>query len=213
MAGVTREDLVAFEDGVKAQWEAGELPCLLHLCGGNEGQLLDIFKEVKPGDWILSSHRNHYHALLAGIPSDTLRKSINAGRSMFTYSREHNFLCSAVLAGTACIAAGIAWALEEEKSNAQVWCFIGDGGEEQGHFYEAVMFVEANNLPCVFVIEDNDRSVDTDVQTRRGQAPGLESIFTCVRRYHYKPTYPHAGSGCNFKIEFKPDAIERMRPK
>jgi hypothetical protein len=25
----------------------------------------------------------------------------------------------------------------------------------------------------------------------------------CVRRYHYKPVYPHAGSGCKFHIKFK----------
>lgn len=92
-----------------------------------------------------------------------------------------------------------------------VWCFIGDGGEEEGHFYEAAMFVEANDLPCTFIIEDNDRSVDTSRAHRRGNAKGLEHLFKCVRRYHYTPTYPHAGSGCAFKIEFDKDAIERHR--
>lgn len=93
----------------------------------------------------------------------------------------------------------------------QVYCFIGDGGEEEGHFYEAAMFVEANDLPCTFIIEDNNRSVDTPRDARRGKAKGLEHLFKCVRRYHYTPTYPHAGSGCNFKIEFCKDAIERHR--
>ena len=92
-----------------------------------------------------------------------------------------------------------------------VWCFIGDGGEEEGHFYEAAMFVEANDLPCTFIIEDNNRSVDTSREHRRGAAKGLEHLFKCVRRYHYTPTYPHAGSGCSFKIEFDKSAIERHR--
>ena len=197
-------ELIAFESKIKAAWEAGELPCLLHLCGGNERQLLKLFSCVEPGDWIFSTHRAHYHALLAGMPPETVEAKIRDGRSMFLYSKEHNFLCSAVLAGCCGMAAGVAWQLKQEGSSAQVWCFIGDGGEEEGHFYEAALFVEANGLPCNFIIEDNDRSVDTPRTVRRGRARGLEHLFSCVTRYTYTPTYPHAGSGCKFKIEFKP---------
>lgn len=220
----TRESLIAFETRIKTLWEAGELPCLLHLCGGNEGQLLDIFNDVRPGDWIFSTHRNHYHALLAGIPVDTLEASILNGRSMFTYSREHNFFCSAVLAGTCCIATGVAFAIgprsPEDNYNGRlgrphVWCFIGDGGAEQGHFWEAINFVEAHDLPCTFIVEDNDRSVDTPRAPRRGN--GVDPInralatYKCVRRYEYTPTYPHAGAATPFQIQFKTEAIERLR--
>lgn len=215
---MTAQDLIDFETGIKDLWESGQLPSLVHLCGGNEGQLIHIFSEIKPGDWVFSTHRTHYHALLAGIDPEVLRETIKRGDSMFVYSKQHNFLCSAVLAGCCGIAAGVAWFLKNcvraesgHYSSWKVWCFIGDGGEEEGHFYEAAMFVEANDLPCTFIIEDNDRSVDTSRESRRNGAKGLEHLFKCVRRYHYKPTYPHAGSGCNFKIEFDKDAIERHR--
>lgn len=225
---MTSRGLIEFEDWTKTEWESGNLPCLLHLCGGNEEQLLDLWKEIEPGDWIFSTHRNHYHALLAGIAPEKVKELIWNGKSMFVYSREHNFCCSAVLAGCCGIAAGVAWSIKNENGgwalgfnpfdgppfrDPKVWCFIGDGGEEQGHFYEAAMFVEANDLPCTFIIEDNDRSVDTPRTSRRGNAKGLEHLFKCVRRYHYKPTYPHAGSGCNFQIQFKPEAIERLKSK
>jgi TPP-dependent pyruvate/acetoin dehydrogenase alpha subunit len=217
---MTAQDLIDFETRIKGLWEAGELPCLLHLSGGNEGQLIHIFKDIKPGDWVFSTHRNHYHALLAGIPWDRTGSSeIANGRSMFVYSKEHNFFCSAILAGTCGIAAGVGGLYESNGGRSidgpwrEVFCFIGDGGEEQGHFYEAAMFVEANDLPCTFIIEDNDRSVDTPRTARRGQAKGLEHLFKCVMRYEYKPTYPHAGSGCSFQIKFKDEAIERMKPK
>jgi len=212
---MTSEGLIAFESGVKASWEAGLLPSLIHLCGGNEKELVSIFGEIKEGDWIFSTHRTHYHALMAGIDPVILSEKISDGDSMFVYSRKHNFLCSAVLAGCAGIAAGVAWTLRKEweassdyGTHDHVWCFIGDGGEEEGHFYEAAMFVEANDLPCTFIIEDNNRSVDTSRESRRGKAKGLEHLFKCVRRYHYTPTYPHAGSGCSFKIEFDKEAIE-----
>lgn len=214
---MTAQDLIDFETEIKQLWEAGQLPSLVHLCGGNEGQLINIFREIKPGDWVFSTHRTHYHAFLIGISPEELKEKIKNGDSMFIYSLKHRFLCSAVLSGCTGIAAGVAWAIKNIKSEnpndakRRVWCFIGDGGEEEGHFYEAAMFVESNNLPCTFIIEDNNRSVDTSRDSRRGKANGLEHLFKCVRRYHYKPTYPHAGSGCNFKIEFDKSAIERHK--
>lgn len=208
---MTRDDLVRFETGIKDLWESGQLPSLIHLCGGNEGQLIDIFSEIKEGDWIFSTHRTHYHALLAGMSPELLKQRIMAGDSMFIYSKNLNFVCSAILAEQCGIATGIARSLKWKKSKNRVWCFIGDGGEEEGHFYEAALLVEANDLPCSFIIEDNNRSVDTSRETRRNGARGLEHLFNCVRRYNYKPTYPHAGSGCTFKIEFDKEAIERHK--
>lgn len=214
---MTAQDLIEFESGIRELWESGRLPSLVHLCGGNEDELIKIFAEIKHGDWVFSTHRTHYHAFLIGIDPDELREKIKNGDSMFIYSLKHRFLCSAVLAGCTGIAAGVAWAIRNVHSGnphdagRHVWCFIGDGGEEEGHFYEAAMFVEANDLPCTFIIEDNNRSVDTPREHRRGAAKGLEHLFKCVRRYHYTPTYPHAGSGCSFKIEFDKSAIDRHR--
>src|ERR1019366_5454065 len=119
----TKEQLIAFEDQIKAEWEAGELPCLLHLAGGNEEQLIAIFDEAREGDWFFSSHRNHYHALLGGIPAGVLQGAIRGGRSMFTFSKERNFLSSAVLAGSCGIDAGVALDLRQMGSTNRVWCF------------------------------------------------------------------------------------------
>ena len=110
----TVASLIAFETSIRQKWEAGDLPFLLHLCGGNEDQLLEIFSRVRPGDWIFSSHRNHYHALLAGIPEETVRSKITDGDSMFMFSRAHNFFSSAILAGQCGIAAGVAWTIRRE---------------------------------------------------------------------------------------------------
>lgn len=208
----TAEQLIAFESRIKARFEAGELPFLLHLCGGNEAQIIEIFREVKPGDWVFSTHRNHYHYLLAGGDEAKLEQMICEGRSMFVYDRSTPavFCVSAVLAGMCCVAAGVALALKQSGSTARVWCFLGDGAEEQGHFYEAALFVEANDLPCRFIIEDNDRQVDTPKLARRGcHSETLYPLehFDCVRRYFYVPTYPHAGRGPGPMVTFKPEIV------
>lgn len=204
MNHATAAELIAFEERIKLLWEAGDLPFLLHLCGGNEEQLISIFSRIREGDWIFSTHRSHYHALLAGIPAERLEAMIRGGDSMFVFDRARNFLTSSVLAGTCGIAAGVAHAIREAGGTEQVWCFLGDGAEDEGHFYEAVCYVAGHDLPCTFIIEDNDRSVDTNIYDRRGSAFRMKWPIPAVERYHYTPVYPHAGSGCARHIVFKP---------
>lgn len=214
----TAEQLTAFEDKMRELFNAGELPSLLHLSGGNEAQLVDIFKRINEGDWVFASHRSHLHALLAGIPPERVEKLICEDCSMFIFDKARNFYSSAILGGTACIAAGVAWSIKHSRDNwlntedaisrdedlPHVWCFFGDGAEDEGHVYEAIRFVTGWDLPCTFVIEDNDRSVDTDKICRRGpHAKDFDWQTDKVIRYHYKPTYPHAGRGQGPMVTFK----------
>lgn len=188
-----KEDLIKFEKEIEDLWAQAKIPYPVHLSGGNEDQLIEIFKELKKGDYIISTHRSHYHYLLAGGSSEKLKQKIMNGESMHVYDRELNFISSAIVSGMPTIAAGIALALKKKKSKNKVWCFVGDGAEDEGHFYEAVRYVDGHKLPCVFIIEDNDRSVETPKSERYGKS---EIIWpSCVRRYNYKPTYPHVGIG------------------
>lgn len=199
----TKESLIEFEDNVKRLWESGELPSLVHLCGGNEDQLLEIFSEIRPQDWVFASHRAHYHAILKGISQTDVMGLIKTDRSMFIFDAHHRFYQSAILAGNCGIAVGVAMAIKESGEDAHVHCFLGDGAEENGHFYEAVLYASGHDLPVTFHIEDNRIQVDTPQLVRRGMERGLLDREPCVKRYHYTPTYCHAGSGCAHKIEFK----------
>ena len=203
---MTKQELINFEKKIAERFDNGELPYLIHLSGGNEEQLIDIFKEVKKGDYIFSTHRSHYHYLLApGAKPEVLEQKILNGKSMFVFDRNLNFFSSSIVAATPSIAAGVAWALKRKKSSKKVWCFIGDGAEDEGHFTEAVRYVDGFNLPCTFIIEDNDRSVSAGKKERRGT--DIEYKYPkCVRRYHYKPTYPHGGSGSGKWLTFKKEA-------
>ena len=111
---------------------------------------------------------------------------------MFIYDRERNFFCSAIIGGTPAIAAGIAWALKRKGSSQRVWCFIGDGTEDSGHTYEAVRYVDGFDLPCTFVIENNNRSVESTNDERWGKTADYQWNSPSVIKYHYDITYPHA---------------------
>lgn len=190
------EQLTAIEAKIAALWDAGELPYLVHMSGGNEEILLDIFEGIKPTDWVLSSHRSHYHYLLHGGTEEELIAKVKAGKSMFLYGPR--FLTSSIVAGMACIAAGIALDIQRDGGSEMVYCFLGDGASEEGHFYESVRFVNDRNLPCQFIIEDNDLSSGVTKAQRgvkRWQWPD------CVTYYEYKPTYQHAGTGSRPKLK------------
>ena len=187
----TKEELIAFEDHIGDLYMDNQLPFLFHLSGGNEEQLIDIFKDIKEGDYVISSHRNHYHALLHGIPPEVVEDRIKNGRSMFIYDRERNFFVSAIIGGTPAIAAGIAWALKRKGSDQKVWCFVGDGTEDNGHLSEAVRYADGFDLPCKFIIESNDRSCEASNADRWGKTGHPTWDSSRVIKYHYECTYPH----------------------
>lgn len=207
----SRESLIAFEEKVRQKWEAGDLPSLCHLCGGNEGQLLDIFQGIRPQDWVFLSHRGHYGALLKGMSEERLMEFIESDRSMFIFDKQLRIYQSAILGGTCGIAVGVAQAIKESGEDAKVYVFLGDGATENGALHSAAMYAQGHNLPCKFWIEDNDRQVDTSKMERRGRnyliyykdIPYEPKWPDCVQRYEYKPTWPHAGSGCKHQITFK----------
>jgi len=216
MKNATKEQLIAFELRIADIFGQGELPFLIHLSGGNEGQLIEIFNDVQPGDWVFSSHRNHYHWLLAGGDPDLLEQKIRNGNSMFVFGRPQQsglkcfFITSSILAGTCCIAAGVAHQLKRDGSANRVWCFLGDGAAEEGHFYEAVCFVNGHDLPCTFVLENNDRQVETPIKERMPNGSGVTSP-ACVREYRYTSTWPHGGAGCKHMVQFKPEIVEKFK--
>jgi pyruvate dehydrogenase E1 component alpha subunit len=186
------DQLISFEDEIGELYLANKLPFLFHLSGGNEKELISIFENITEDDYVISNHRNHYHALLHGIPPEVVKNRILNGQSMFIYDRKRNFFCSAIIGGTPAIAAGIAWALKRKGSKQKVWCFVGDGTEDNGHLYEAIRYVDGWDLPCTFVIENNDRSVEASNSERWGKSADYEWNSPSVIKYKYEITYPHA---------------------
>ena len=196
MENWTKEKLIAFEDDIVSLYKDCKLPFLFHLSGGNENQLLRIFKNIIPGDYVLSNHRGHYHALLHGMPPEVVRQRILDGRSMFLYDRERNYFTSAIIGGTPAIAAGIAWALKHRGSDQKVWCFVGDMSFYTGTIQESIRYSEVHDLPITFVIADNGVSVTTPTAACWGHSIKklAEESSKCVY-YSYTNVFPHAGIG------------------
>jgi TPP-dependent pyruvate/acetoin dehydrogenase alpha subunit len=192
MGNITKQQLINFEDSIKQLWESGELKCLCHFAGGNEDQLIEYFKCVGEDDWCFSTWRSSYHFLLKTGDFEYLYDQIvNKNNSMHITDVSRRFVSSAIVGGTCAMAVGVANALKLAGKASWVHCFIGDGGTDQGWFSEALKYAEARDLPITFVIENNDRSVESSIAQRWGN-----ELVSCKQfAYDYEPTYPHVGSG------------------
>jgi len=187
-----KQYLIDFETEVKERYESGEIKAPVHLASNNEEQLIEIFKDVGKDDWVFCSWRNHYHALLHGIPRDTLMDMIVRGKSMRVYSDEPKFYSSSIVGGILPIALGVAKSIKLKGGTNKVWCFVGDMTFETGIFYETYKYSRNFELPLEFVIEDNNLSTNTPVDETWG---GKQTVPSDVYYYQYKSEYPHHGTG------------------
>ena len=61
------KNLIDFEKRIFELYREGKIKFPIHLSGGNEKILIKIFSFISKNDWVFSSWRNHYHALLQMI--------------------------------------------------------------------------------------------------------------------------------------------------
>lgn len=184
-----KDQLIAFEKRVAEAFEQKLVRGPVHLSGGNEEQLLEIWKNIHPGDWICTSYRNHYHALLHGIPEEKLFKAICDGHSMTRQFPEHRFLSTAIVGGQLSVAVGIAAALRRQGCQRMVWCFVGDMASTIGAFHDARNYSGYQDLPVRFVIEDNGVSCNSPTY----EVWGHRTCWPQVERYTYQRVFPHVG--------------------
>ncbi len=192
---MTRDDLLDFERDIAERFNAGEIKAPVHFAGGNEDQLIEIFKTITHEDWVLCSWRSHYHCLLKGVPLEMVRGDIGRGRSIALCYPQYRVLSSAIVGGIAPIAIGIAWAIKQSGAAHKVHVFIGDMTAETGIVREAMKYAVGHSLPINWIIEDNGKSVCTDTR----EAWGAMERDICDKNlgvtYTHELTRPHVGTG------------------
>lgn len=203
---LTADDLRAFTAALVPNVPTVRAP--VHLCGGNEDELVAYFStRYHPGDWVFSTWRSYYHALLAGVPPAEVRERVLAGQSITLCFPEHRFFTSAIVAGHLPIAVGVAMGLKRVYDrclaeapdtlaivNPRVNAFCGDMAAETGTFHECQRYAANHHLPITFVVEDNGVSVCTPTRDAWGSGVVMPTVPSNVHRYAYTLPYPHAGA-------------------
>ncbi len=194
---MTAEELIAFETEIAAEFNAAKIHAPVHLYSGNEEQMIDIFREVKPEDWVMCSWRSHYQCLLKGVPREQLKAEIMAGRSISLCFPAQRIVSSAIVGGILPIAVGTALGIKRRGESARVHCFMGEMTAESGMAHECIKYSANHQLPIRFIVEDNGKSVCTNTRETWNQ-PVLSWEATqhpLVVYYRYETKYPHAGAG------------------
>ena len=206
----------AFEE--RLQQNMLKVFCPVHLSLGHEGVAGDLSEVMLPQDWLFSTHRNHHHYLAKGGSEEKLwdeimglESGLNAGfaGSQAIVDPNINFHSSAILGGLIGVAAGTAYALKLDKTQAISICCIGDAGSEQGVFWESLNFSALHSLPVVYICENNGKSVDALIEERqampissRVEAFGI-TVFNNVKdaitftRTQRKPSF------CEVKVQLE----------
>jgi pyruvate dehydrogenase E1 component alpha subunit len=194
---LTAAELVAFEDEVAAAFNAGRIRAPVHLYSGNEPQMLEVFKNVSPRDWVFCSWRSHYQCLLKGVPREQVMAEIMAGHSISLCFPEHRIYSSAIVGGVLPIAVGAAMAIQRSGEDASVHCFLGEMTAETGIAHESIKYSRNHSLPIRFIVEDNGKSVCTDTRAAWNQSTlSFENDRDAyIHYYRYETCYPHAGAG------------------
>ena len=198
---LTKEQLVDFETDIANCFNNAMIKAPVHLYDGNEEQMINIFKNVKPEDWIFCSWRSHYQCLLKGVPQEQLKQDILDGKSITLCYPEYNVYSSAIVTGNIPIATGVALDIKRKGGTNHVWCFVGDMTSETGTFFENWKYAVNHDLPITYVIENNGKSVCTETH----KVWNTDELYFAketrkIIYYEYQTKYPHAGAGA--RIQF-----------
>lgn len=201
---MNKQELIDFESEIGDLFNSARIRAPIHLYAGNEDQIMQVFSNIDTkNDWVCCTWRNHYQALLKGIPKEILKERIMAGKSMVMNLPQYKFICSSIVGGIPSIATGIALAAKLKGTSERVWCWTGDMSAETGAWTEAYKYSVAQDLPITFVVEDNELSVLTPTKLMWGEHKWYlpeqnQSFYTSKHLIYYKyknEKYPHAGAG------------------
>ena len=220
----TVETLRAFEEVVRDVYLKGQIRAPVHLSRGNEKQLLEIFQDVGPMDWVFSTYRSHYHALLKGVPRERVMAEVLAGHSIHLAFPDYEFYSSAIVAGCLPIALGAALGIKRRGGPEKVWCFVGDMASQTGAFHEAMKYAQGFDLPIKFVIECNGVSTNTPTHLVWGIPHLHDPVGMPVHlrhfdswraggfiRYCYNHEFPHYGVGVRVDFDQAETALAQER--
>ena len=162
-----------FEQRAAEQYTEGKIAGFLHLYPGEEAVAVGSLRAADPGDYVVTTYREHVHALVRGVSPEAVMAELfgrtggcsrGYGGSMHLFDAERRFLGGYAIVGeTFPVAAGAAYWLRLNGDPDVVLCYFGDGAVNQGTFHETLNMVALWDLPVVFVCENNHYQIGTEI--------------------------------------------------
>jgi pyruvate dehydrogenase E1 component alpha subunit len=171
-----------FEEKAGQLYGMGLIGGFCHLYIGQEAVVVGLEAAAKEGDQRVTSYRDHGHMLACGMdPKGVMAEltgreggySKGKGGSMHMFSKEKNFYGGhGIVAAQVPLGAGLAFANKYRGNDNVSFAYFGDGAANQGQVYETFNMASLWQLPCIFVIENNQYAMGTSLQ-RGSSTPEL----------------------------------------
>lgn len=184
-----------FEEKAAEAYTLGKIGGFCHLYIGQEAVAVGTLSALRPDDYVLTSYRDHGHALVMGTSPDEVMAelfgkaggcSAGKGGSMHLFDADKNFLGGhAIVGGQIPLATGVAFAAKYKGTDQVTLCFFGEAAVNQGAFHESLNMAQLWKLPCIYICENNQygmgtalaRAMSLSEVARKACAYDMESEF------------------------------------
>ena len=168
-----------FEERCVELYSKAMIRGFMHVDIGEEAVAAGVHSALEPRDAVVSTYREHGHALARGVPMDEVMAEMfgrvtgcsrGRGGSMHLFDVSHRFFGgNAIVAGGLPLAVGLALAERLRGSEAVTVCFFGEGAYAEGEFHECANLATLWHLPLVMVCENNLYAMGTALAVEQAE--------------------------------------------
>jgi pyruvate dehydrogenase E1 component alpha subunit len=187
-----------FEETCAELYSAEKIRGFLHLYVGEEAVAAGVLPALAPEDAVVSTYREHGHALARGIPARSLMAELfgrvegtsrGRGGSMHIFDTGARFFGgNAIVGGGIPLAVGLALADHLRGEPHVTACFFGEGAVAEGEFHESMNLAALWRLPVLFCCENNLYAMGTAL------ARSESEVDLCLKAASYEvPAWPVDG--------------------
>jgi 2-oxoisovalerate dehydrogenase E1 component len=168
-----------FEERCVELYTQEKIRGFLHVYIGEEAVGTGVMHGLRADDAVVSTYREHGHALLNRIPMDRVMAEMygkvagcsrGRGGSMHLFDAAARFVGgNAIVGGGLPLAVGLALADKLAGRSRVTVCFFGDGAAAEGAFHESLNLAALWRLPVLFVCENNFYAMGTALRYSHAQ--------------------------------------------
>jgi pyruvate dehydrogenase E1 component alpha subunit len=178
-----------FEEKAAEAYTLGKIGGFCHLYIGQEAVAVGSLSAIRPDDYVMTSYRDHGHALVRGTSPDEVMAelygkaggcSAGKGGSMHLFDRDANFLGGhGIVGGQIPLATGVAFAAKYKGTGQVSLVFFGEAAVNQGALHESFNMAQLWKLPCIYICENNQYGMGTSL----ARAMSLQDVSQKARGY------------------------------
>jgi pyruvate dehydrogenase E1 component alpha subunit len=160
-----------FEEKCAELYSATKIRGFLHLCIGEEATAVGVIGALGPQDAVVSTYREHGHALARGVPPEAVMAELfgrttgcsrGRGGSMHLFDASRRFYGgNAIVGGGLPVAVGLALADAMRRRPVVTAVVFGEGAFAEGEMHESANLATLWHLPVLFCCENNRYAMGT----------------------------------------------------